>query len=334
MAKTFPFKSLNIKGLNIKPPLILAPMSELSCAPLRQLVAQIGGCGLFYTEMLNSRIISSCSLKDDPFLITGNESPIVAQLVGNDPKKIEMSIKRLEELGIFSGFDINMGCSRNSIMRHGWGLALFEDIDSALKVLEAARGATDLPLIVKIRSGVKHDLKKMIERVKAFSNIGCDAVVLHPRAKKDGFKRPARWEEIKILKQEIDIPVIGNGDITSVEDIFKMYNQTGCDAVMIGRAAIVRPWIFRQAIDKDFLPDPVDILEKAAINFEQLLPKELASKRFYLFLSWYLRNWPFFRYVLKGLNTSMSVKEMLLYVKEKIRDQKPVLDGPCFISRI
>jgi len=329
-----PFKYLNIKELIINPPLILAPMSELTCAPLRQLIAQIGGCGLFYTEMLNSRIISSCTLKSDPFLIKGSESPIVAQLVGNDPKRIEISIKRLEELGIFSAFDINMGCSRNSIIRHGWGLALFEDIDNALKVLEAARRATGLPLIVKIRSGLKHDLKKMIERVRAFSDIGCDAVILHPRAKEDGFKRPARWEEIKILKQEVDIPVIGNGDIASIKDIFKMYNQTGCDAVMIGRAAIVRPWIFRQAIDKDFLPDPVNILEKAATNFEQLLPKELAPKRFYLFLSWYLRNWPFFSYLLKGLNISMSVRKMLLYVKEKIRDQRPVLDGPCFISRI
>ncbi len=327
-------KSLNIKGLIINPSLVLAPMSELSCAPVRQLIAQIGGCGLFYTEMLNSRIISSCSLKDDPFLIVGTESPLVAQLVGNDPKRFMISIKRLESMGHFSAFDINMGCSRNSIMRHGWGLALFEDIDNALRVLEAVRKSTDLPVIVKIRSGVTHDVDKMIKKAKAFANLGCDAIVLHPRAKEDGFKRPARWEEIALLKQELDIPVIGNGDIGCSEDIERMFLKTKCDAVMIGRAAIVRPWIFRQAIDKDFLPDPLKILDMAAENFEQLLPEELASKRFYMFLSWYLRNWPFFTYILRCLDKSLSVRQMYLLIKERLKDQEPKLEGRCFISRI
>ncbi len=319
---------------NSIPPLVLAPMSDLTCAPFRQLVAELKGCQLFYTEMLNIRIISSCNLKNDPFLIKGDlDSPLIAQLIGNDPERIREAVLRLSDMG-FDGFDINMGCSRQAIIRHGWGLALFENQVQAVKVIEAARNATQLPVSVKIRSGASHSPELMIKKVKTFIEAGIDGITLHPRTQKDGFKRPARWEEIRFLKQEVNIPVTGNGDIACRTDAINMFDSTGCDAIMIGRAAVIRPWIFRE-IKEDSPPgtDPLTVLDRAAYLYDTLLPQEIAPKKFCIFLSWYLRNWPFHQYILKKMKRHGKISSILKSIRGLLSTQKTIIKGKAFIER-
>ncbi len=294
-------------------------MADFTHAPFRQLVAELGGCTLFFTEMLNIRIVSRQSLEKDPYCsVAVIDRPLVAQLVGNDPERIVGSIRRLESFG-FDAFDINMGCTRKSIMRHGWGLGLMKSPELAKEVVKAARSATRRPLFVKIRSGIKHDPERLVAFGKAMESLGVDGITLHPRVLGDGFKRPARWEEIRILRESLSIPVFGNGDIVSPEDVFRMWEETGCNGIMIGRAALVRPWIFWEAVNQEKWPgDRLDVLERMAFLTWHLSPPELRVKRFFLFCSWFLRNWQYYQYLLGKMRNMDSLWDMLKFLLDEL----------------
>jgi len=317
------------------PPLILAPMAELTHAPFRQLVAEIGGCSVFYTEMINSRIAATQPLEYDPYCQRALiDRPVIAQIVGNDPRHIAISIGKLEKMG-FDGFDINMGCARKSVTRRGWGIALMEDLKQAELVVQAARDATRRPLFLKIRSGKEHDIKKLVSFAKRMEKLGVDAIILHPRSGRDGFKRRARWEEIACLVQSLKIPVIGNGDITSLDDALKMHEETKCNGIMIGRAALVRPWIFWEMVNGTNWPGkPIEILERMACLVQTLLPESIRAKRYFIFCSWFVRNWEFHHYLLRKINPRMDITEICSILTKRIKELRPPLKKNPFCVRL
>jgi tRNA-dihydrouridine synthase B len=269
----------------------MAPMVDLSHEPYRELVRSFGGCDLFYSEMLNSRMVPYENPAFSLYLKFEKTDDLIVQIVGNDADKISLSAERLEGFSTW-GIDINMCCYLKKITCHGWGVAMMKDINAAEKAISAARKITSKPLSVKIRIGQKHDLSYLLQFGRMVESAGVDFLVLHARSESDGLTRPAKWEYISRLKNELSIPIVGNGDVKSASDAVRMFNETGCDGVMIGRGAIIRPWIFREI--RELLsgnlitasPSIKDVMLGLSDNIENWFPEGIAVKRFKLALTW------------------------------------------------
>lgn len=280
-------------------PYVLAPMADLTHAAFRDVVADWGGCGLYYTEMLNARIVASSDPRRDPYCAPGTkDTPRAAQLVGDDPVVVAKAFQKLQDLSRFDLFDFNLGCSRGVPARCGWGAALLNRPERVREILTEARRILRGPLVVKMRiaEGNGNTVEHWAERL---AHWGVDAVVLHARRARDLFKRPARWDAIKRFKSAFPKPVIGNGDVFSPRDALRMMEQTGCDGVMIGRAALMRPWIFSdlaQYGEKGCVPDPPDAAA-VVVRYAHLVAARFdereAVRRFRLFAFWICQNFSY-----------------------------------------
>lgn len=307
---------------------MLAPMARYTHLPFRQLISELGGVNMLYTEMLNARILCNCNLANDLFCQKGTvKVPTVAQIVGGEPDIIAIAIKRLEPLG-FEAFDLNMSCPNGAIMSCGWGAALQNDPKRAFEIASKARDATKRPLFVKLRSWVNHDLEPLLQFCIELQRIGVDGITLHPRQAQDGFKRPPRWLEIKHLKNAINIPVFGNGDVTDQDSATKLAEATGCDAVMIGRAALVRPWLFWEITNKrKWQGSSLELLERMAYLMESYFAdKTYALKVFKAFLSWFLRNWQFHRYFYGKIVNHQDFSEIISSLIPQLQNA-PMMDN-------
>ena len=283
-----PLQPFSIKGLTIDPPLVLAPMAGLTHVALRQLVAEFGGCGLFTSEMLSCRAVPHESQQNSFFLKRlAGQRPFFYQIVGNDSQAMAKAIECLENAVDDTGqgpdgFDINLGCGAPRIRNNGSGAGLMRNADNAKRVVAACRSATSLPLTAKIRLGWDEEkADEVIRFAHMLEDEGVDAITLHPRLAKEKFKRRARWRYVGILKGELRIPVIGNGDIRSANDVFSRMSETGCDGIMIGRLAAAKPWIFKTISDAES-PQKIDRridLEKLYLDFINLLKEHLPPER-------------------------------------------------------
>ncbi len=307
----------------------LAPMAGLTHAAFRELVASYGGCTLFFTEMLNIRALVYQNPEKDPYLCCGTQDrPLVAQLVGREPDLVAQAIERLEALGRYAGYDLNFGCSRGAIQRYGWGVALMQEPELAADLVRAASSATSKPITVKLRSGPRHDPQALLSLAHKLVEAGAKALTLHPRAAKEGFKRRARWEEIKLLAQELPVPVFGNGDVFGPEDAQKMLNETGCAGVMIGRAALLRPWIFRDTkahLETGSYPEPPlpwEPIERLIPLLKSYLPPELWEKRLELYLFWYLQNFSFGLHYFSQIKRAQGLEEKLFLLRKLLQGEK------------
>jgi len=329
------FSPFAIGKLKIASPLVLAPIADFTHAAFRELVAEIGGCGLFYTEMLNSRMVAGQSLDNDPYIAIGEKAaPVIAQLIGNDPDKMAESARKLVDHG-FHGIDINCGCSRHRIRRFGWGVTLMEDHEQLARVVSAVRRVTPLPLLAKLRSGMQHDTEKLLRCGKLLEDLGVDAICLHPRSSADGFKRPSRWEEIAGLVEHVSIPVIGNGDVFDGSDCRRMLQLTGCAAVMIGRGALVRPWMFHEIIDDTrWSGDPLAVIRRYVALLQHYVPQELVRKRFVQFCNWFSRNWPFHRQLCAVISKQKEIPVMLDVLRDYLERPDCVMVDRPFLGRL
>lgn len=293
---------MKIGTVPLPTPYVMAPMADLTHAVFRDLVAEWGGCGLYYTEMLNARIVASSDPAQDPYCAPGSkDTPRAAQLVGDDPATVAKAIKKLQDLGRFDLFDVNLGCSRGMPARYGWGAALLNRPDRVREIVTEARKVLRSPLVVKMRipEGSGNSLELWAHWL---ADWGVDAVVLHARYAQDLFKRPARWEALRRFKRVFSKPVIGNGDVFSPQDALRLMEETGCDGVMIGRAALMRPWIFS---DLDHyaktgrLPDPPDaaaVVVRYADSVAARFEEREAVRRFRLFAFWICQNFSYGAY--------------------------------------
>jgi len=302
--------------MNLLPPLGLAPIAGITHRAFRRLVAEIGGASFFYTEMLNSRIVAHQNPFNDPCCLNaGVDRPLVAQLVGGDPEIMTLAVERLEPLG-FDAYDINMGCPQKAITRHGWEAALLEHPKQAISIVRAVKKATKRPLFVKFRSFRGHDVRSLINFSKELESEGVDLIVLHPRSVDDGFKRPCRWEEIGMLKRKLQIPVYGNGDVFRLEDLERFLGITGADGVLIGRGALVRPWIFWECIHhRPWQGSPMEVLRRVAVCIETYLPEEQWERKFRIFLLWFLRNWQHNHFLSMQFRRELRPVETAMYME-------------------
>ena len=236
---------VRIRNLTIRPATVLAPMAGVTDTIFRRVIRGLGGCGLIMTEFTSSEGITRSASKTLRYLyFQEDEHPITAQLFGADPQVMARAASIVEDLG-FDVVDINLGCPAKKVVKCG-GSGLLRDLKLLEEILCAVRAAVRIPLTIKIRAGWDEKSIVAVEVAKMAATVGVEAIAVHPRTRLQGLSGQADWNIIAAVKQAVRFPVIGNGDINAPEDAERMVRETGCDAVMIGRAAATNPWIFSQ----------------------------------------------------------------------------------------
>ncbi len=241
--KVAPF---SVGSLVVDPPLVLAPMENVTSLPMRLISHEIGKPGLMFAEFISAMAIHYGAKKTlRKFQIHPDERPLGLQIFGSDPEIMAETARHCEAAGA-DILDINMGCWVPKVCKTGSGAALLRDKKSAIAVVKAVVAAVNIPVSVKVRAGWDYSQFAAPDLAQAFQDCGIQMLTLHARFAKQGFEGQADWDLIAKLRNAVSIPLIGNGDVRTGTDALEMMNRTGCDGVMVGRAAIGNPWALKR----------------------------------------------------------------------------------------
>lgn len=293
-------RPLAIGGVTLANNIILAPMAGVTDLPFRLLCSE-QGAGLTCMEMVSAKAIWYGNKNTESLLeIHPDEGPTSLQLFGSDPKIVSEMAKRIEDRP-FAILDINMGCPVPKIVGNGEGSALMREPKLAGEIIAATVKAIEKPVTVKIRKGFDAEHVNAVEMAKIAEDAGAAAVAVHGRTREQFYSGEADWEIIAKVKEAVSIPVIGNGDVTDGKSAEKLLVQTGCDGVMIGRAARGNPWLFKQIAaylkEGHTLPPPTTeekremILRHAALQME-IKGEYTGVREMRKHLSWYTAGLP------------------------------------------
>ncbi len=239
---------VNLAGVKIDNPTVLAPLAGWTDGVYRK-ICKAFGAGLVFTEMVSADgLIRSHPESRELAEFTDEERPIGVQVFGAEAETLAEAVARISDLRP-EFIDLNFGCPAPKVVKRGGGAALLRDLSLIERITRSVKGATDIPITAKMRSGWEETV--VVEACRILEDCGITAVTVHPRTQKMQFKGQADWSLIAQVKQAVSIPVIGNGDVNTAHDAQRMLDETHCDLVMIGRAARGNPWIFRQV--RDFL---------------------------------------------------------------------------------
>jgi tRNA-dihydrouridine synthase B len=232
----------------VDPPVALAPMEDVTGPAFRLLVKEIGGPGLMFSEFVSSVAVHLGARRAlDKLRVRDEERPLAVQIFGAEPEIMAETARLVEDAGA-DIVDINMGCWVPKVCRQGSGAALLKDPDRAVAVVEAVAAAVAVPVSVKVRAGWDFGHLIAPSLGQRFEAAGARAITLHARTAAQGFAGDADWSLIGEMKSRVKIPVIGNGDIREPEDAERMFRTTGCDGVMVGRAAVSNPWFIARVV--------------------------------------------------------------------------------------
>lgn len=304
-----------IGNVEIKNRIVLAPMAGISNTSYRKIIKEMGA-GLIYAEMVSDKAIMYANEKTfDLLKMSEEERPITQQIFGSDVESFVIAAKEIERRMHPDIIDINMGCPVPKVaVRAQAGSALLKDPDKIFEIVKAVVNAVSVPVTVKIRSGWDEKHINAVEVAKRCEEAGASAIAIHARTRSQGYSGKADWSIIKQVKENVSIPVIGNGDVTSPELAKKMLDETNCDAVMIGRGVLGNPWLIRECVEyleTGKVTSEVTLIDKVNMmkRHYKLLLEDKCEKAAILeirsFIIWYL----------KGMPKSKEIKNLICQCK-------------------
>ncbi|MDY6232453.1 tRNA dihydrouridine synthase DusB [Peptostreptococcus porci] len=310
---------MKFRDFEVSNEVFLAPMAGVTDLPFR-LICKRFGCGLLYTEMINAKALCYDDANTKKMLnIMDEEHPVAVQIFGSEPEFMGKAARILNDYPN-EILDINMGCPAPKVVKNGDGSALMRNPELAKKVLSSVVENSSKPVTLKIRKGWDDSSVNALEIALIAQEVGVDAITIHGRTREQYYAGNADWDIIKLIKDNVDIPVIGNGDVTSIEDAIKIKNDTNCDAIMIGRGAQGNPWIFERINHYlktgEILPQPTtDEKIGVAIDHMKLAIVEhgeyVAVREMRKHIGWYL----------KGMKNSARIRDKI----NKLEDPEEVI---------
>ena len=287
-----------IGNVTIQNQVVLAPMAGVCNSAFRRICKEMG-CGLVYAEMVSDKAITFKNKKTlDMLYMTEYERPLAQQIFGSDKDSFVESAKYIYETMHPDIIDINMGCPVPKVaVRSQAGAALLLHPEKIYDIVKSVVDAVPIPVTVKIRSGWDSEHINAVEVAKVVEKAGASAICVHPRTRKQGYSGKADWSIIKAVKEAVSIPVIGNGDVKTPDDFKRMLNETGCDAVMIGRGILGNPWLIKNILlfldGKDMIDvsikDRIDICLKHLEYLKDLKNEKLACLEIRSHIGWYFK---------------------------------------------
>jgi tRNA-dihydrouridine synthase B len=314
-------------------PVFLAPLAGVSDLPFR-LFAKQAGCGLVYTEMISAQGLIRANRNSYRLLdIVPEEKPVAVQLFGSD-RFVMADAAQIAAANGADIIDINMGCPVTKVVKNGEGCAMMRNLKLAAAVIRAVAEATPLPVTVKMRKGWDEKESNAVELAVLAEAAGAKAVAVHGRTREQFYSGEADWEVIRAVKERISVPVIGNGDIFAPPDAARMFAETGCDAVMIGRGALGNPWLFQRTLHYlttgELLPEPSGA-EKIALALRHLMMlteykgEKSGVREMRKHASWYIKGLRAAATVRTRLNRADTITEM----KNILLAYRAELTGPA-----
>ena len=310
---------MRIGPIDLEQPLILAPMAGITDRYFRLILRRIGGVGLVSMEFISSEALTRGNDRTRGMMeFSEEERPLAIQIYGSDPGRMSEAARFVEGIGA-DIVDINMGCPANKVLKGCSGAALMGDPRLARDIIAAVRRSVGIPLTVKFRLGLDDRRRNFLELGRICEGEGADAVAMHARTARQMFSGRADWERIRELKQALRIPVSGNGDVETPADALDLWNATGCDGIMIGRAAVKNPWVFRQiaaAREGRAVEEPAMEERRSLILHHFSLLRDREEERHALhkirtFTGWYTHGLPNGRALRQRINSLQSVAEFI-----------------------
>ncbi|KRW92759.1 TIM barrel oxidoreductase NifR3 [Alicyclobacillus tengchongensis] len=324
---------LQIAGVTLDNPVILAPMAGVCNPPFRILAKELGA-GMVCAEMVSDKALVHGNAKSKRMLtILPDEHPVSLQLMGYDKASMEQAAEMVGETNA-DLIDINMGCPVLKIYKNGSGAALARDPNYAAEIVRAVVSHVDKPVTVKFRKGWDDDHVNAVEVALAVQEAGAQAVAVHGRTAKQMYAGKADWDIIRRVKEAVQIPVIGNGDVTDPLAAKRLLDETGCDAVMVGRAALGNPWIFREIAHYletgEFLPVP-SVDERIAVTLRHMRllvehkGEDIGVREMRKHAAWYIKGLPGsaeMRTLINQQTTMVGMEQVLRSYVEELLSQK------------
>lgn len=313
-------KEIKIGNVTVKNNVFLAPMAGWTDVPFRRILRQFGP-GLTYTEMASSEAMKFGSYRTEKILkIDEGEHPSVVQIFGHDKDTICNMIKMLNENDSIDIIDINMGCPAPKIVKNGDGSGLLLDLNKIDEITKEAVKVSKKPITVKTRKGFDDDKITAVEVAKICEKNGIAAITIHGRTRKQYYSGECDLDIIKKVKENVGIPVFGNGDIVDVKSANKMFEYTKCDGILIGRGACDNPWIFKSILDgDDYIPsldERFNLILKHISYIRQFENEKNANLKMRKYIACYLKGLKNSSSIRASINTANNLEEVTEIIKK------------------